>query len=99
MTNLRKLAEGKPCQIRLPLVCNFDPATTVLAHYRMAGMCGSAQKPPDECAAWACSTCHDVVDGRVRHEHYSLAQAKAMHLEGVLRTLQELSRLGYKMKL
>lgn len=30
MTDLRKAAKGKPCTIRVPGVCNFDPATTVL---------------------------------------------------------------------
>jgi hypothetical protein len=28
--NLRKLAQGKPCQIRIPAVCNGNRQTTVL---------------------------------------------------------------------
>lgn len=96
MSKLRELARGQECAIRIPGVCNHDPATTVLAHYRMAGICGTGQKPPDECGAWACSSCHDWVDGRVKTEH--IDTMRLYHLEGVMRTLHELSRLGYKMK-
>jgi hypothetical protein len=36
MTNLEREAMGKECQIRLPGICNFDTATTVLCHARGA---------------------------------------------------------------
>lgn len=39
--NLRKTARGRECQLRVPGVCNFNPETTVLAHYRLAGTCGT----------------------------------------------------------
>ena len=94
--NLRELARDQQCMIRIPSVCNHDPATTVLAHYRMAGICGTGQKPPDECGAWACSKCHDWVDGRVKTNQQELI--RLYHAEGVLRTLHELSKLGYRMK-
>ena len=29
--NLRALARGRECQVRIPGICNRDPATTVLA--------------------------------------------------------------------
>ena len=61
MTYLRKAAEGMPCQVRLP-GCNFDPATTVLAHFRLTGISGMAMKPPDFIGAWACSKCHEYCD-------------------------------------
>lgn len=101
MTNLRDLAKGQQCQIRMPGVCNYSPETTVLAHYRMAGICGTGQKPPDECGAWACSACHDVVDGRAKMPkslYYGTDPTPLYFAEGVIRTLHELSRLGYKMK-
>lgn len=101
MTNLRDLARGQPCMIRIPGVCNGNQETTVLAHYRMAGICGTGQKPPDECGAWACSSCHDFVDRRVPPILPYSQEAEDVgrwHMEGVLRTLHELSRLGYKMK-
>lgn len=38
MANLRKEARGRECQVRLVGVCNHNPETVVLAHYRMAGL-------------------------------------------------------------
>lgn len=91
--DLRKLARGKPCMVRLPNICNGDSATTVLAHYRMAGTCGGGMKPDDWQGAWACSNCHDAIDGRIR-TLYPREQLRLMHAEGVLRTQYEIRR-GY----
>ncbi|HBB1356564.1 nuclease domain-containing protein, partial [Escherichia coli] len=41
MANLRKEARNRECQVRIYGVCNGNPETTVLAHYRMAGICGT----------------------------------------------------------
>lgn len=60
--NLRKAARGQPCQIRLVGICNGNPETTVLAHFRMSGASGMGIKPPDWLGAWACSACHSAVD-------------------------------------
>jgi len=82
---LRKMARGRDCQVRIPGVCNFDPETTVLAHYRLAGTCGMGIKPHDLIGAWACSSCHDEIDRRTRRID---ADAAALaHLEGLIRTL------------
>ena len=62
--NLRSLAKGQPCQVRLYGICNFNPDTTVLCHLRRGGIAGVGQKPPDLCGVWACSACHDAIDGR-----------------------------------
>ena len=62
MTDLRQLAKGQSCQIRIPGCCNFDPATVVLAHFRLIGVSGMGKKPPDLLGAWACSACHTYVD-------------------------------------
>ncbi len=64
MANLRKEARGRECQVRIYGVCNGNPETTVLAHYRMAGICGTGMKPDDLIGAWACSACHDEIDRR-----------------------------------
>lgn len=91
--NLRKLAQGKQCMVRIPLICNGDPATTVLAHYRLAGYTGTGMKPDDwSFGAWTCSACHDVVDGRVETEHDRNA-VRLMHAEGCMRTQAELRRM------
>jgi hypothetical protein len=64
MANLRKLARGRECQIRIPGVCNGNPETTVLCHLNGGGM---GIKEDDILAAWGCSSCHDAVDGRGKH--------------------------------
>lgn len=89
MSKLRELARGKDCQVRLAGICNFNPETVVLAHYRLAGTCGVGMKPPDLLGAWCCSSCHDAVDGRRPHDDSRLAFA-----EGVMRTLYQLIKLG-----
>lgn len=65
-TKLRNFARLKPCMVRLTAVCNFDPETTVLAHIRRGGVGGTGMKPPDTCAVWACSACHDAIDRRTK---------------------------------
>ena len=87
MTNLRKLAEGQSCQVRLP-GCNHDPRTVVLAHFRLMGISGIGYKPPDWLGAWACAMCHAQVDSHKDPE----TQLAFAH--GVFRTLAALHRLG-----
>ena len=83
---LRKIARGQECQIRLPC-CNANHETTVLAHYRLAGHCGTGVKPDDFVfGAWACSACHDVVDGRAKIDGWSKSEIRLAHAEGVMRT-------------
>jgi len=89
MTDLRKLAKGKPCQVRLYEICNFDSTTTVLAHIRRGGVAGAGQKPPDLCAVWACSNCHDAIDGRLGN--LSPRDLDSDLLDGLCRTLKEVS--------
>jgi hypothetical protein len=90
--DLRKIARGKPCMIRLP-GCNHDRATTVLAHYRLSGYSGIGTKPDDFAfGAWSCSNCHDLVDGRVRSDH-DREVLRLAHAEGCLRTQAELRKM------
>ena len=85
---LRKLAKGMDCLIRLPGVCNRDSATTVLCHFRMAGLSGYAVKPHDIFAAWGCSSCHAYVDSH----HDALTQLA--FAQAVFRTQQKLIDMG-----
>lgn len=95
MKDLRKLAREQECQIRLPHVCNFNPETTVLCHFRLKGYCGTAIKPDDFIfGAWGCSACHDVCDGRVRVKHLTYEQIRLAHAEGVMRTQYEIIEKG-----
>ncbi|MEW4951473.1 DUF1364 domain-containing protein [Pseudomonas asiatica] len=91
-TKLTKAARGRDCQVRIPGVCNGNPETTVLAHYRMAGTCGVGYKPNDLQGAWACSACHDVCDGR--RSNIGRDEARQYHAEGVMRTQALLLREG-----
>lgn len=65
MTAIRRSARGEDCTMRIPGVCNHDPATTVLCHSNdLADGKGMGLKAPDTEAAYGCSACHDVLDGR-----------------------------------
>jgi hypothetical protein len=65
MTPIRRAARGEECTLRIPGVCNRDPATTVLCHSnRLADGKGMGLKAPDSAACFACHACHDVLDGR-----------------------------------
>lgn len=92
--NLRALAKDQPCLVRLP-VCNGNPQTVVLAHYRSVSLgAGVSIKPNDLLGAYACSACHDAIDGRVHVKGYNKDQTRLAHAEGCLRTIAELVRLG-----
>lgn len=75
--NLRRLARNRPCQIRLPGTCNGNSETTVLCHFRLAGISGMGLKPPDLIASWGCSACHSRVD-RDKSPEVQLAFAHAV---------------------
>lgn len=60
----RRSARGQECTVRFPGICNHDPETTILAHLRFFGVAGVGQKPSDFLAVYACSACHDALDGR-----------------------------------
>ena len=97
--NLRKLAKGKPCMVRIPSVCNHNPETTVLAHLGGGGM---GMKHPDLLGAWCCSDCHDVVDGRrsmpegliPNQEFFGDILRVSYFYDGIIRTQQELLKMG-----
>lgn len=93
MSKIRESARGQQCQIRLAGVCNHNPETVVLAHYRMAGTCGMGMKPNDIQAAYACSRCHDAVDGRLKTD-WSHDELQTAFAEGVMRTQQLLIKQG-----
>ena len=91
-SKLTKAAKGREWQVRIPGVCNGNPETTVLAHYRLSGTCGIGTKPNDLQGAWACSACHDVIDGR--SGAVTRDEARQLHAEGVMRTQDQLVREG-----
>lgn len=85
--NLRKLAKGRPCLIRVPGWCNKDPTTVVFCHVRMPDISGAGFKAPDLFGAFGCSNCHDLVDGRRGSwREYPQSLRDLMLLEGTIRT-------------
>lgn len=61
---LRDSARGESCSLRIPGICNGNRETTVLAHLN-SNRKGTGNKSPDIFAVYACSSCHDWLDGRV----------------------------------
>ena len=59
---LRDSARGEDCTLQIHPYCNGNPETTVLCHLPSGS--GMGQKSPDWYAAYGCSTCHDIIDGR-----------------------------------
>lgn len=94
MSAIRKSAKGEQCLVRLPDVCNRNTETTVLGHYRLSGFCGTGIKPPDYMAAYICSACHDVCDGRRSVHWLSRDMIRVAFLEGCLRTQFKLFEKG-----
>jgi hypothetical protein len=93
MSKLRDAARGQQCMVRVPGICNFNPETTVLAHYRISGTCGIGMKPIDLIGSWACSDCHNAIDGRTTTA-YERTTLDLMHAEGVFRTISALHKRG-----
>jgi hypothetical protein len=91
MSKIRESAKGESCQIRSP-ICNGDPETVVLCHLPAMAMGGKA---PDYQAAYGCSNCHDLVDGRsYQGEYFDTAQIKMWFYQAVIRTQEILVEKG-----
>lgn len=85
-----------------------DVDTTVLCHPSVAGLkaIGSREASvPDIGGAWGCHVCHDLVDGRrkpaegspiaeIGDDDLQALVLKHAHLEGVIRTIDELVKAG-----
>ena len=70
MSRITESARGQECAVRIIGVCNGNTETVVWAHANvMAAGKGRGLKAPDFLGAYACSSCHDVYDGRVSRPH------------------------------
>jgi len=92
-SKLRKAARGRDCQVRVPGICNYDPATTVLAHLNGGGI---GRKRHDLHAAWCCSACHAWLDGGYANDEQCSGRTERdiYHLDGVIRTQEILIQEG-----
>lgn len=72
--------------ICIPGVCNGNPETTVAAHSNQQKHGKGVGHKSDDCfIAFACSACHDAIDGRAgrlakedRHEHWEIGYIRTM---------------------
>ena len=63
---LRASARGRNCTLNIVGVCNSNPETVVLCHLPDETGTGiMAGKSDDWIAVFGCSSCHDILDGRV----------------------------------
>jgi len=63
---IRDSANGKDCTLRLYPICNGNPETTVFAH--IGKNRGVSIKCGDNMGIYVCSSCHDIIDGRIRRD-------------------------------
>lgn len=84
-TKIRKSARGEDCSLRLGNCSSNE--TVILAHIgRNRGM---GIKCADYMAVYACSNCHDIIDGRVKSE-YTKDQLNTEKLRALEETLGKL---------
>jgi len=93
---IRDSAAGEECHVRLIGVCNGRTDTTVWSHWPgLDADRGMGLKSLDLAGAYACSACHDAVDGRTHtgpgHDRTAVVMAWRM---GHLRSLVTLARQG-----
>lgn len=81
---LRESAMRQMCTVRTSK-CNGDPETTVLAHLPDESH-GISRKADDFSACFACSACHDWLDGRIQIEGYSDYDRERMMRRAMVRT-------------
>ena len=91
---IRNAARGEACTLQIAGICNHDAETTVLAHLRIFGGGGIGLKPSDLCAAFACSRCHDYIDGRYRPLAGQVVDIDWYIARAIWRTHERLVALG-----
>jgi len=89
MSKLRKAARGEHCTVRLP-GCLPGTETTVLAHLPNRSM---GKKAHDYNSAFACFSCHEIVDSRVQTD-LEREWVELMFRRGQQRTIDRFHELG-----
>ncbi len=85
-------ARDEDCTLNIVGVCNHDPETTVFAHLPSEDK-GMGRKSSDICGCYACSACHDMLDGRDKSFEFS-SNADFYTRRAHLRTLERLFEKG-----
>ena len=89
---IRQSAKGEDCAIRIPGICNHDNQTTVLAHVN-SRFSGISTKSNDIHGVYACSKCHDWMDGRIKSGH-SQSHRERDILRALIETQMKLIQKG-----
>jgi len=75
---LRDSANGKSCTVNIAGICNYNPETTVLAHFNFEGG-AMGSKSDDTSAGFSCSSCHTHLDqNKLSKEDAYFYKARAM---------------------
>lgn len=94
-SRIRSSARGESCTLQVAGVCNGNSETVIYAHFRWLGGCGVGIKPTDlGQGAYACSACHDWLDGRMPHGESYLSDRNFYAMRGMVRTLERLVDKG-----
>ena len=83
-SKIRQSARMRDCQLQIYPYCNQNPETTVLCHLPSEDK-GWSLKSPDWWAAYGCSTCHDIIDGRMKTD-LSKEEIHRCMMRGLYRT-------------
>ena len=62
---IRNAARGEQCTVQIVGTCSRNPETVVFAHLPDPSH-GMALKASDHCGVFACSNCHDMLEGRTK---------------------------------
>jgi len=89
---LTKSAKGEDCTLQIFPYCNGDPETVVLCHLPSGS--GMGQKSPDWFAVYGCSSCHDILDGRVSRADVSDDTKDILSLGALYRTWERMIEKG-----
>jgi len=92
MSKLTKAARGQECTLQIHPYCNGNPETVVGCHLPSPDH-GMGFKSPDFFIVFACSSCHDVIDGRMKTDISSVAIQKCT-MRGLYRTWVKLIEMG-----
>ena len=91
-SKIRQSARGQQCTVGVPHICNGNPETVVLAHLNGAGM---GAKHSDIHGAFACSDCHEFLDGGYVRYDVTRDERDLLHYQAIIKTQQILIEQGF----
>lgn len=95
MKKILDSARGEECTLNFEDICNHNPETTVWAHSNKAedGK-GMGQKADDIYGCYACSDCHDVLDGRRQRTGHNLTDVESYFTRAMKKSWRRLIEKG-----